>query len=258
MGQKTHPNGFRLVTTQKHLSNWYTDKFNYSSLIEEDYLIRTKIEEVFQDLLTLSKIQINRIIKGKNSQEYINIQISALFPREKEMSRKVKKYFSSLSIKEIENKEALNIKTIDSLINSKGNLKEFTSFLLKKTVRNLIRFLQLKTKKNYSVHFQFIKNPFEDSILISKFISEQLEKRTPFRRIVKQTIKKVQRTNIKGIKIELSGRLNGIEIARSEWKRNGKIPLHTLKAKIDYTNYSAHTIYGIIGIKIWLFHGYED
>ena len=98
-------------------------------------------------------------------------------------------------------------------------------------------------------------NPFEDATLIAKFISEQLEKRTPFRRAMKQTIKKVQRTEMKGIKVQVSGRLNGIEIARSEWKRDGRVPLHTLRAKIDYAYYRAETIYGTIGIKVWLFGG---
>lgn len=105
---------------------------------------------------------------------------------------------------------------------------------------------------------KFIKNPFEDSTLIAKFIADQLEKRVPFRRAVKQTIKKVQLTSMKGVKVEVSGRLNGIEIARSEWKRDGKIPLHTLRAKIDYTHQEAQTIYGVIGIKVWLFAGEID
>ena len=95
----------------------------------------------------------------------------------------------------------------------------------------------------------------KSATLIAKFIADQLEKRTPFRRAVKQTIKKVQLTDIKGIKVEVSGRLNGNEIARSEWKREGKVPLHTLNAKIDYTHYEAQTIYGVIGIKVWLFLG---
>jgi small subunit ribosomal protein S3 len=72
---------------------------------------------------------------------------------------------------------------------------------------------------------------------------------------MKQTIKKVQRTEMKGIKVQVSGRLNGIEIARSEWKRDGRVPLHTLRAKIDYAYYRAETIYGTIGIKVWLFGG---
>ena len=249
MGQKTHPKGFRLVTTQSHLSQWYSNKKAYSTLIEEDFLIRSKVDEFFKDFLSLSKVEINRIKQEKTDKEYVNITIHSLFPRAKEMYRKVIKYFS-------ENPDAENSKVVTILNNSKGNLKRFTSLILKRIVRNLIRYLQVKTKKSYLIDIKFIKNPFEDAALIAKFVSEQLEKRTPFRRVVKQTIKKVQRTEMKGVKIEVSGRLNGIEIARSEWKRDGKVPLHTLKAKIDYVHQRAETIYGVIGIKVWLFAGY--
>ena len=273
MGQKTHPKGFRLVTTQTHLSEWYSQKKNYPSLVEEDFLIRSKVEEHFKDILTLSKVEIQRIGQEEKTNEAVNITIHALFPREKEMSRKISKYFSSpsqtnsnSSSSEIstahnsfkqsaEIKELLTTKNVSTLINSKENLKEFASFILRRNIRNLIQLLQLKTKKNYYLNLQFIKNPFQDPVLIAKFIADQLEKRTPFRRAVKQTIKKVQRTDLKGVKVEVSGRLNGIEIARSEWKRDGKIPLHTLKSKIDYTHQIAHTIYGVIGIKVWLFSG---
>jgi small subunit ribosomal protein S3 len=115
----------------------------------------------------------------------------------------------------------------------------------------------IKYGKNYSISINFIKNPFEDASLIGKYIGEQLEKRVPFRRAVKQAIKKVQLTDLKGIKIQVSGRLNGIEMARSEWKRDGSVPLHTLRAKIDYSSQRAETIYGTIGIKVWLFAGEE-
>jgi small subunit ribosomal protein S3 len=249
VGQKTHPKGFRLVTTQSHLSQWYSNKKAYSTLIEEDFLIRSKVDEFFKDFLSLSKVEINRIKQEKTDKEYVNITIHSLFPRAKEMYRKVIKYFS-------DNQDAENSKVVTILNNSKGNLKRFTSLILKRIVRNLIRYLQVKTKKSYLIDIKFIKNPFEDAALIAKFVSEQLEKRTPFRRVVKQTIKKVQRTEMKGVKIEVSGRLNGIEIARSEWKRDGKVPLHTLKAKIDYVHQRAETIYGVIGIKVWLFAGY--
>jgi small subunit ribosomal protein S3 len=249
VGQKTHPKGFRLVTTQSHLSQWYSNKKAYSTLIEEDFLIRSKVDEFFKDFLSLSKVEINRIKQEKTDKEYVNITIHSLFPRAKEMYRKVIKYFS-------ENQDAENSKVVTILNNSKGNLKRFTSLILKRIVRNLIRYLQVKTKKSYLIDIKFIKNPFEDAALIAKFVSEQLEKRTPFRRVVKQTIKKVQRTEMKGVKIEVSGRLNGIEIARSEWKRDGKVPLHTLKAKIDYVHQRAETSYGVIGIKVWLFAGY--
>ena len=246
MGQKTNPNGFRLITTKKHLSNWYTNKLSYSSLIQEDFLIREKTKNIFNEFLSISKIEINRINQDVREKEYVNIKITALFPRAKEMYRKVSKYFS-------DNNDQTNQKTLNILNNSKGQLKKFTSLLLKRNIRELIRFFQIKTKKNYFITIQFIKNPFEDATLIAKFIADQLEKRVPFRRAVKQTIKKVQMTEMKGIKVEVSGRLNGIDIARSEWKRDGKIPLHTLKATIDYTHQEAQTIYGVIGIKVWLF-----
>ena len=248
MGQKTHPKGFRLITTQNHLSEWYGNKLIYPKLIEEDFFIREKITNDFQNFLSIAKIQINRINQSESNKEYVNITISALFPRAKDMYRKVAKYFT-------ENTDNPSSKTISLLNNNKGTLKKFTSLLLKRNIRSVIRSLQNKTQKNYFISIKFIKNPFEDANLIAKFIAEQLEKRTPFRRAVKQTIKKVQRTNMKGVKVEVSGRLNGIEIARSEWKRDGRVPLHTLKAKIDYTHQRAETIYGVIGIKVWLFEG---
>lgn len=248
MGQKTHPKGFRLVTTQTHLSKWYTNKLHYPTLLEEDFFIREKGQEFFEEFLSISKIEINRMTEELEKQEYVTITIHSLFPRAKDMYRKVSKYFA-------DNIETKNSKAFSLLNNSKGNLKRFTTLLLKRTIRNFIRFLQLKTKKSYSVNIKFIRNPFEDATLIAKFIGEQLEKRTPFRRAVKQTIKKVQRTEMKGIKVQVSGRLNGAEIARSEWKRDGKVPLHTLKAEIDYTHQRADTIYGVIGIKVWLFKG---
>jgi len=248
MGQKTHPKGFRLITTEKHLSQWYGNKLSYSNLIEEDFFIREKINKTFSEYLSISKIEINRINQNLENQEYVNITLHALFPRAKEMYRKVAKYF-------VDNVENSNPKTLSILNNNKGTLKRFTSLLLKRNIRNIIRFLQLKTNKNYHISVNFIKNPFEDATLIAKYIAEQLEKRTPFRRAVKQTIKKVQRTEMKGVKVEVSGRLNGIEMARSEWKRDGRVPLHTLRAKIDYTHQRAETIYGTIGIKVWLFSG---
>lgn len=246
MGQKTHPTGFRLGTSQTHLSKWYSNKYIYPSLLEEDFFIRSKINSTFKDFLSISKIEISRITQDVNEKEYVNITINALYPRAKDMYRKVTKHFS-------ETTDGTDMKTISLLNNSKGSLKRLTSLSLKRNIRSLIRLFQIKTNKNYYVAIKFIKNPFEDSTLIAKYIAEQLERRVPFRRAMKQTIKKVELTSMKGIKVQVSGRLNGIEIARSEWKRDGQVPLHTLKAKIDYTNHEARTIYGIIGIKVWLF-----
>ena len=89
--------------------------------------------------------------------------------------------------------------------------------------------------------------------LLADLVAEQLEKRIAFRRATRTVLQRAQRQNVNGIKIQVSGRLNGAEIARSEWVREGRVPLQTLRADIDYATTEANTIYGVLGIKIWLF-----
>lgn len=91
--------------------------------------------------------------------------------------------------------------------------------------------------------------------LIAEYIAQQLERRVAFRRIVRQVVQKAQRASVQGIKIQIAGRLNGAEIARTEWTREGRIPLHTLRADIDYAEQRASTTFGIIGVKVWVFKG---
>lgn len=100
-----------------------------------------------------------------------------------------------------------------------------------------------------------VTEPDKEAILLAKWIAQQLEKRIAFRRAVRQAIQRAQKANISGIKIQISGRLNGAEIARKEWVREGRVPLQTLRADIDYAYTRAQTIYGILGIKVWLFKG---
>ena len=94
-----------------------------------------------------------------------------------------------------------------------------------------------------------------DAALIAEYIAQQLERRVSFRRVVRQSIQRAQRAGIEGIKIQVSGRLNGAEIARPEWTREGRVPLHTLRADIDYAYHIASTVYGTLGIKVWVFKG---
>jgi small subunit ribosomal protein S3 len=94
-----------------------------------------------------------------------------------------------------------------------------------------------------------------DAYLIAEYIAQQLERRVSFRRVVRQAIQRAQRAGIQGIKIQVGGRLNGAEIARTEWTREGRVPLHTLRADIDYSYCTAKTVYGILGIKVWVFKG---
>lgn len=89
--------------------------------------------------------------------------------------------------------------------------------------------------------------------LIGDLVVKQLEERVAFRRAMREALKAAQKDNVSGIKIQVSGRLNGAEIARSEWTREGRVPLQTLRADIDYTAKEANTIYGVLGIKVWLF-----
>jgi small subunit ribosomal protein S3 len=113
----------------------------------------------------------------------------------------------------------------------------------------------LKHSTQIRVNVTELKNMDADANLIGEFIAEQLEKRIPFRRATRQAIQKAQRANVKGIKVQVSGRLNGAEIARSEWVREGRVPLQTLRADIDYATKEANTTYGILGIKVWVFNG---
>ena len=92
-----------------------------------------------------------------------------------------------------------------------------------------------------------------DATLLAHLVAEQLEKRVAFRRAIREALQRAQKQNVNGIKIQVSGRLNGAEMARSEWIREGRVPLQTLRADIDYATVEANTIYGILGIKVWLF-----
>ena len=105
------------------------------------------------------------------------------------------------------------------------------------------------------VNIEEVRKPEVDAQLIADSIAQQLEKRVMFRRAMKRAMQNAMRLGAQGIKIMSSGRLNGIEIARTEWYREGRVPLHTLRADIDYGFGEAKTTYGIIGIKVWVFKG---
>jgi small subunit ribosomal protein S3 len=100
-----------------------------------------------------------------------------------------------------------------------------------------------------------IRKPELDAQLVAEGIAQQLEKRVMFRRAMKRAVTNTMRIGALGIKVRVSGRLNGAEIARTEWSREGRIPLHTFRAEIDYGLAESHTTYGIIGVKVWIFKG---
>ncbi len=115
--------------------------------------------------------------------------------------------------------------------------------------------LAKKTKREVFIDIQEVHKPELDAQLVSESIALQLEKRVAFRRAMRKAVDSALRFGCKGIKVRVSGRLNGAEIARSEWYLQGQLPLHTLRADIDYGTTEAHTTYGVIGVKAWLYKG---
>jgi small subunit ribosomal protein S3 len=105
------------------------------------------------------------------------------------------------------------------------------------------------------INIEEVRKPDLDAKLVAQSVASQLERRVMFRRAMKRAVQNAMRQGAKGIKIQVGGRLGGAEIARTEWYREGRVPLHTLRADIDYATYEAHTTYGVIGVKVWIFKG---
>jgi small subunit ribosomal protein S3 len=116
---------------------------------------------------------------------------------------------------------------------------------------------ELTAKMGVPVHINIeeIRKPDMDAKLVAANVAGQLERRVMFRRAMKRVVQNALRQGAQGIKVQVSGRVGGAEIARTEWYREGRVPLHTLRADIDYATYEASTTYGIIGVKVWIFKG---
>jgi small subunit ribosomal protein S3 len=207
MGQKTHPLGFRLGTTQEHKSTWYSNFNQYAKILKEDDLIRTYIETISK-AKSISNVRINR--NGLNDQIQLNIETG-----------KPGILVGDLGV------------GLESLL---SNIKKL-----------------LPSNQQLTINVFEVEKVDLDASLLADLVAEQLEKRVAFRRAIREALQRAQKQNVKGIKIQVSGRLNGAEIARSEWIREGRVPLQTLRADIDYATQRANTIYGVLGIKVWLF-----
>jgi small subunit ribosomal protein S3 len=219
LGQKVHPLGFRLVTTQKHRSVWFSEFANYPNFLEEDSLIREYLETKSTEA-GISRIEIKRNGLGNK----IEVEIYSARP--------------------------------GILVgNSGSSLSEIYKNLRKIISQEKFSIKNTSLKKTIVVNIIELTNPDAEAALIGDFIVSQLEKRVAFRRAIRQAIKRTQVAKVAGIKVQISGRLNGAEMARSEWIREGRVPLHTLRANIDYANKRANTIYGVLGVKVWLFKG---
>jgi small subunit ribosomal protein S3 len=209
LGQKVHPLGFRLVTTQKHRSIWFAEFDKYPELICEDTSIRTFLEKKSKDA-GISKIEIKRNSNGNKIEISIHTARPGVFVGNSGLE----------------------------LVNVYKNLKKIVA-----------------NNRNIIINIVELKNPDSEAPLIGDFIVELLEKRVAFRKAIKRAILRTQAAKVLGIKIQVAGRLNGAEMARTEWIREGRVPLQTLRADIDYAEKRANTIYGVLGLKVWLFKG---
>nr|YP_010581719.1 ribosomal protein S3 [Cymbaria mongolica]URT60454.2 ribosomal protein S3 [Cymbaria mongolica] len=214
MGQKINPLGFRLGTTQSHHSLWFAKPKNYSKGIQEDQKIRDFIKNYVQKTM--------KIVENTGGLAHIEI----------------KKKFDLIQIIIFMGFPTLLIES-----NPEGIGELYMN--LQKEFHFVSRKLNLTITR--------ITKPYGNPTILAEFIAEQLKNRVSFRKAMKKAIELANQADIKGIQIQISGRIGGNEIARVEWIREGRLPRQTIQAKIDYCSYPIQTINGILGIKIWIF-----
>ena len=122
-------------------------------------------------------------------------------------------------------------------------------------IEKLRKKLQSMTSSDVSLNIVEIRKPEVDAKLVAQGVADQLERRIAFRRAMKRAVQSALRLGAEGIRITCAGRLGGAEIARTEWYREGRVPLHTLRGNVDYAEAEAHTAYGVCGVKVWIFKG---
>lgn len=218
MGQKIRPDSYRLGITQGWISRWFP-KSGFKNKLEEDVLIRKVVNERIK-LAGVVRIEIER-----NANNQYRIFIKAAKP---------------------------------GIIIGRGGqgIEELTKVLTSK----LNALMRTRGEKNpssaISLNVEELKRTEVASTFVAQSIAWELEKRMPFRRVIKKTLQNVMSNrDVQGAKIQVAGRLDGGEIARSEFLAQGKLPLQTLRANIDYGTATAYTTYGAVGIKVWIYKG---
>jgi small subunit ribosomal protein S3 len=215
MGQKINPLGLRLGENQKHHSLWFAQSKSYSLGLQEDEKIRDCIKKYVQ----------------KN--------------------RKISSPFDGIAHIEIQ-------KQIDliQIIIHVGSLKKFP----KENRTQGIKELEINVQKGLNslnwklnIAIRKVAKPYRQPNFLAEYIAQQLKNRVSFRKAMKKAIELAKQANTKGIRVQLAGRIGGKEIARVEWIREGRVPLQTIRAKIDHCSSTVRTIHGVLGIKIWIF-----
>jgi len=191
------------------------------------------------------------IIKEWNSKWFAQKDYAKLLHEDLRMRAYIKQKLANAAISKIEIERTANKATIvihtarpGMIIGKKGS-----------EVETLRKELQDMVGREVYIKIQEIRRPDLDAQLIAENVAQQLERRIAFRRAMKKAVNAALKLGAKGIKIACSGRLGGAEMSRSEWYREGRVPLHTLRADIDYGLAESKTTYGIIGVKVWVYHG---
>ena len=193
------------------------------------------------------------VVKGWQSRWYAERDYKDILAEDFQIRDIINKELANAAVSRIEIERTAADQVLVTIYTAKPGIVIGKSGEKVDRLRNL---LESKTKKRrVRVEIKEIRNPELDAVLVGRSIAEQLEKRVSFRRAMKQAVQKSMRANAKGIKIIVGGRLGGVEIARSEKEVEGKVPLHTLRADIDYGLAEAHTTFGVIGIKVWIYRG---
>nr|YP_009154448.1 ribosomal protein S3 [Populus tremula]YP_009182687.1 ribosomal protein S3 [Populus tremula x Populus alba]YP_009307703.1 ribosomal protein S3 [Populus qiongdaoensis]YP_009331982.1 ribosomal protein S3 [Populus adenopoda]YP_009335989.1 ribosomal protein S3 [Populus davidiana]YP_009346724.1 ribosomal protein S3 [Populus rotundifolia]YP_009434061.1 ribosomal protein S3 [Populus lasiocarpa]YP_009474417.1 ribosomal protein S3 [Populus nigra]YP_009474576.1 ribosomal protein S3 [Populus simonii len=214
MGQKINPLGFRLGTTQDHYSLWFAQPKNFSEGLQEDQKIRNCIKNYVQKNMKISS--------GVEGIGHIEIQ------------------------------KRIDVIQVIIYLGFPKFLTEGKPKRIKELQINVQKELNCMNRK-LNISITRIENPYMHPNVLAEFIAGQLKNRVSFRKAMKKAIELTEQSNTKGIQVQIAGRLDGKEIARAEWVREGRVPLQTLRAKINYCSYTVRTIYGVLGIKIWIF-----
>ena len=189
--------------------------------------------------------------KTWRSRWYSDRDYAKLLHEDLALRSNLKKRFAHAGVSKIETERAANKLKIDIYTSRPGIIigRKGTE------VDKLKQEIQKKTNREVFINIQEIQKPELDSQLIAESVATQLEKRVAFRRAMRKAVESALRFGARGIKVRVSGRLNGAEIARSEWTLQGRLPLHTLRADVDYGFAEAHTTFGVIGVKVWIYRG---
>ena len=229
MGRKVHPVGMRLGVNETWQGRWFAEGTQYRQQLHQDFAIRSLLTGI--------------VSKGGSA---YSADVKRLRRELPDVILDGRAGISRIDVERFPGKIRIAIHTAKPgvLIGRKGE-----------SVKKIRQALETLVGKKVDLDIKEIGSPDVDAFLVARNIADQLERRISYRRAMKRAIQQAMRSGAQGIKIMVSGRLAGAEMARTVWLRDGRVPLQTLRAKIDFARSEATTTYGQIGIKIWIYSG---